>query len=84
MFVCQCLANLLTRSQSEKLLSSLPKFDCFTCLPDIGRHYDESLSITLKSQAMLNIALGNPQGSKILSAGRVVILRDGVCVSRSL
>lgn len=30
---------------------------------------------------MLDIALGNPQGSKILSAGRVVILRDGVSVS---
>ncbi|KJA28622.1 hypothetical protein HYPSUDRAFT_129128 [Hypholoma sublateritium FD-334 SS-4] len=64
-------------TEASKLLSSLPKFDCSICLPDIDRHYDESLSITQNSQTLLNVALGNPQGSKILSAGRVVILRDG-------
>ncbi|KAF8963922.1 antiviral helicase [Flammula alnicola] len=64
-------------TESEKLLSSLPKFECPSCLPDIERLYDQSLSIAEKNQKLLEIALGNPQGSKILTAGRIVILRDG-------
>lgn len=58
----------------------LPKFECAICSPDIEFHYDTTLAITEKNQKMLNISLGHPHGSKILSGGRVVVLRDAVRV----
>lgn len=63
--------------QSEKFLSSLPDLDCAVCHADIDRFYDESLKIIEDSQKLLGIAL--EQGSRILSPGRLVVLRDGVC-----
>ncbi|KAF9556418.1 antiviral helicase [Agrocybe pediades] len=63
--------------ESEKTLSTLPKLDCPICLPDIHRRYDDSLSIVEKNQKQMEIALAHPQGSKLFSAGRVVVLRDG-------
>ncbi|KAF8203919.1 antiviral helicase [Pholiota molesta] len=63
-------------TESEKLLSMLPKFECVICSPDIELHHDTTLAITEKNQKMLDISLGHPHGSKILSGGRVVVLRD--------
>lgn len=56
----------------------LPKLDCPICATDIGTHYDQSSDITVKNQRMLELAVTHRQGHKLLSAGRVVILRDGV------
>ncbi|KAF8910025.1 ATP-dependent RNA helicase [Gymnopilus junonius] len=64
-------------AESEKILSTLPRLGCPKCLPDIELHYDQTKDIVANNQKMLDIAQGHPQGSKILSAGRVVILRDG-------
>ncbi|PPQ90945.1 hypothetical protein CVT25_008256 [Psilocybe cyanescens] len=63
--------------ESEKSLSALPRLECPECLPDIELHYDQTLSIIEKNGRQLEMALGHSQGSKILSAGRIVILRDG-------
>ena len=63
--------------QSEKSLSSLPDLDCTVCHADIDLLYDESLKFVEDSQKPLGIAL--EKNAKILSPGRVVILRDGVC-----
>jgi len=64
--------------ESEKLLSVMPKLDCNVCLPGIDLYYDETAEIVEKNQRLLEIALRYPEGSKILNAGRVVVLRDGV------
>jgi len=64
--------------ESEKLLSVMPKLDCNVCLPDIDLYYDETAEIVEKNRRLLEIALRHPEGSKILNAGRVVVLRDGV------
>ncbi|PPR06143.1 hypothetical protein CVT26_005365 [Gymnopilus dilepis] len=64
-------------TESERLLSSLPRLECPECLPDIELYYDQTRAIVEKNQSMLEMALSHPQGSKTLVAGRVVILRDG-------
>jgi antiviral helicase SKI2 len=56
----------------------MAKLDCNICLPDIDLYYDETLEIVEKNRRLLEIALRYPEGSKILNAGRVVVLRDGV------
>ncbi|KAH9486365.1 Putative ATP-dependent RNA helicase [Psilocybe cubensis] len=63
--------------ESERSLSALPRLDCPKCLPDIEHHYDQTRDIIEKNQSLLEMALSQSQGSKILNAGRVVILRDG-------
>ncbi|KDR85602.1 hypothetical protein GALMADRAFT_234567 [Galerina marginata CBS 339.88] len=63
--------------ESEKTLSSLPRLDCPECLPDIELLYDLTANIVEKNRKQLELASGHPQGSKMLSAGRVVVLRDG-------
>jgi antiviral helicase SKI2 len=68
--------------QSEKSLSSLPDLDCAVCQTDIDLYYDESLKIVEENQTLLGIALG--QDSRTLSSGRVVVLRDEVCVLFSI
>lgn len=59
-------------------MSTLPKLDCPNCLPDIFGHYEASRKIVENNQTQLEMALGHPQGSKLLAAGRVIVLRDGV------
>ena len=59
----------------------MPKLDCNICLPDINLYYHETWDIVEKNKKLLEIALRNPQGSKILNTGRVVVLRDGVSSS---
>ena len=71
-------STFLCFHQSERLLSVMPKLDCNICLPDIDLYYDETAEIVEKNGRLVEIALRYPEGSKILNAGRVVILRDGV------
>ena len=72
------VSTFLCFHQSERLLSAMAKLDCNICLPDIDLYYDETSEIVEKNQRLLEIALRYPEGSKILNAGRVVVLRDGV------
>lgn len=63
--------------ESEKTLSRLPKLNCDVCSPDIERFYDISYEIVERNDVLHATAASHPQGNKMLSAGRVVILRDG-------
>jgi hypothetical protein len=74
--VLGCLIKL--RCQGEKALSVLPKLECDICSPDIHVFYDTSHAITAKNMDLLMLAAQHPQGAKLLSPGRVVIVRDGV------
>jgi len=56
--------------------------DCDVCLQDIEEYYDTTVDIIDHNQRLLSMAAGNPHGTKLLSAGRVVILRDGVSKRR--
>ncbi|KAF7307331.1 ATP-dependent RNA helicase [Mycena indigotica] len=62
--------------ESEKVLSSLAKLSCDICQPDINSFYDDSLAIVSANQQLFRMAVGHPQGSKLLSSRRVIILRD--------
>ena len=43
---------------------------------DISRYYDLAHAAVASNQGMLEVALAQPQGSKMLAAGRVLVLRD--------
>jgi antiviral helicase SKI2 len=58
------------------------RLDCDICLQDIEEYYDTTVNIIDHNQRLLSMAAGNPHGAKLLSAGRVVILRDGVSKRR--
>lgn len=64
--------------QGEKQLSRMRTLDCSICLQDIEDYYDTTVGMIDHSQRLLSMAAGNPHGAKLLSPGRVVILRDGV------
>ncbi|KAJ6520244.1 ATP-dependent RNA helicase [Mycena sanguinolenta] len=70
--------------ESEKTLSSLAKLSCDVCQPDINEFYDDSFAIVSLNQRLLAMAVGHPQGAKLLASGRVVILRDGHFKSNNL
>jgi len=65
--------------ENEKSLSSLPNLECDICLGDINTYYDSAAAIVNTNQQLLKLASTHMQGLKLLSSGRVVILRDGVC-----
>ncbi|KAN0134981.1 DSHCT (NUC185) domain containing protein [Lactarius tabidus] len=64
-------------AENEKRLSSLAKLECGICLEDINKYYDSSAALVNINQQLLKLASTHMQGLKLLSAGRVVILRDG-------
>lgn len=57
----------------------MPKLSCDVCEPDINRYYDGSSQIVGRNQRLILMAASHPQGAKLLSSGRVVVVRDGVC-----
>ncbi|KAF8665387.1 hypothetical protein AX16_000406 [Volvariella volvacea WC 439] len=63
--------------QVEKQLGALPKLECEQCSPSIDLFYEFSSEIVNANAKLLRMASEHPQGAKILSPGRVVILRDG-------
>ncbi|KAF8272987.1 antiviral helicase [Lactarius quietus] len=63
--------------ENEKSLSTLPKLECNICLEDINKYYDSSAALVDINQQLLKLASTHMQGLKLLSSGRVVILRDG-------
>lgn len=62
----------------------MPKLECDICLEDISTYYDVSADLVYTNQELIFTASTHPQGVKSLSAGRVVILRDGVSPSNVL
>jgi len=56
----------------------MQRLDCDICLQDIEDYYDTTVDMIDHSQRLLSMAADNPHGAKLLSSGRVVILRDGV------
>jgi antiviral helicase SKI2 len=56
----------------------MPKISCDVCLPNINQYYDDSYDIVANNQKLISMAMGHPQGAKLLASGRVVVLRDGV------
>ncbi|KAI9511739.1 antiviral helicase [Russula earlei] len=64
--------------ENEKTLSTLSKLECDTCSKDINKYYDITAEIVAINQQLLELASTHVQGSKSLSSGRVVVLRDGV------
>jgi len=60
------------------MLSTLRKLDCDICLQDINDYYDLTSGIIDQQHNLVSMAAGHPQGGKLLSSGRIVILRDGV------
>ena len=58
------------------------RLECDTCLQDIEDYYDTIVSIIDHNQRLLSMAANNHHGAKLLSSGRVVILRDGVSKRR--
>ncbi|KAI9057026.1 antiviral helicase [Trametes sanguinea] len=63
--------------ETEKKLSSMPQLSCDICSSDIEAYYDTSFNIVEMNQRLLAMAAATPHGSKLLSSGRVVVLRDG-------
>jgi len=64
------------------MLSQMRKLECDACLQDIGDYYDTTADMIDHNQRLLTMAGNNPHGAKLLSSGRVVILRDGVSKRR--
>ena len=56
----------------------MEKLECPICLQDLEEYYDTTVNIIDYNQQLLSIAVNSPHGVKLLSTGRVVILRDGV------
>jgi len=74
--------RLLPESQREvqeqqQRLKSLQKLSCGICLQDIEAFYDDSFKTVELNQQLLNMAVRYPQASKMLTTGRVVVLKDG-------
>lgn len=51
---------------------------CEQCVPDIEAFYDGISEALELNQKLVDMAVRHPQGSKLLSSGRVIVLRDNV------
>lgn len=66
--------------EAEKRLMGIEPLECDVCTQDIDRYYDACFSVAKRNQALMQLALGRPQGAKLLAPGRVVVVKDGVRV----
>jgi len=74
-----CLAApLAERLQAERRLAALQPVECEICLQDIDAYYDACHDVVKRNQTLLQLALSRPQGAKLMSPGRVVVVKDGV------
>ncbi|KAL7418292.1 Antiviral helicase ski2 [Cryptotrichosporon argae] len=64
-------------AHAEKELARLPQVDCEVCKPDIEAFYDLSAEIVRLNYDFLKMVCWAPVASKLVSPGRVVLLRDG-------
>jgi antiviral helicase SKI2 len=56
----------------------MQKLDCEICTVDIDSYYDDINEVVKLNQKLIDMAVRHQQGSKLLSSGRVVVLRDNV------
>lgn len=63
--------------ESEKKLATFERLECDICLPSVESYYDNSYDVVNMNQKLLSMAVAHPQGARLLSAGRVVVLNDG-------
>lgn len=52
------------------------------CGSDIETFYEVSQALVEYNENMLQLVTKKPQGSKLMAPGRVVVLRDHVCILR--
>ncbi|KAG8987538.1 hypothetical protein FRB90_003297 [Tulasnella sp. 427] len=69
--------------KAEKAFKSLPKLQCETCSSDIELFYEIAAEVVDRNRKIIALGLANPQGGKLLSTGRVVILRDARFTNRA-
>ena len=70
--------------QSEKALDLLPKLDCEVCMPDIEGYYQSIADIVQWNYRLLRMDCEYHRSTKqLLRAGRIVVLRDAVCLRAS-
>ena len=62
----------------------MPKLVCDVCETDIRPFYNASAAVVELNNKLISMALESPQGAKILTAGRVVVLRDDVSLSTAI
>ncbi|KAF9021753.1 translation repressor [Hymenopellis radicata] len=62
--------------EGEQALTKLAKLECGICVPDIESFYDTSQAIVLYNESLLQMVTNAARVSKLLSPGRVIILRD--------
>ncbi|KAG7452119.1 antiviral helicase [Guyanagaster necrorhizus] len=63
-------------TENENILSAMDKLQCDICNVDIELFYDASRSIVEFNETLLSMATNSSHGQKVMSSGRVVILRD--------
>ncbi|KAL1661387.1 NUC185 domain-containing protein [Schizophyllum commune] len=63
--------------EGEKTLAGLEKLSCDICVPSIESYYDDMNDVVNMNQKLLSMAVSHPQGARLMSAGRVVVLNDG-------
>lgn len=66
--------------QAQQKFAALPKLDNSRESEELRDYYDLSLRVVQQRQAILRLAVSKQQGSKTISSGRVVVLRDGVSI----
>ncbi|KAG2022761.1 translation repressor [Coprinopsis cinerea AmutBmut pab1-1] len=70
--------------EGERKLASLPPLQCDVCTTDIDEYYDYCFDVVKKNQTLLLLGMSKPQGAKLLTSGRVVVVRDGHFASGAL
>ncbi|KAF8628226.1 hypothetical protein AX15_004008 [Amanita polypyramis BW_CC] len=63
--------------ENQRLLESIQKLSCEICLQDMEAFYDDSFEVVELNRKLLDMTVTHFQGSKTLSVGRVVVLKDG-------
>lgn len=69
---------------AERRLAMLPNLNCDLCTQDIDAYYDDCFDVAKKNQSLLQLAISKPQGAKLLSSGRVIVIRDSHFSSATL
>lgn len=71
-------ARLTSRIQGESDLKALKKLEPGPRADELSQFYDLNARLLALNTAIVEGALGHPASAKILAAGRIIILSDGV------
>ncbi|KAH6875012.1 NUC185 domain-containing protein [Coprinopsis sp. MPI-PUGE-AT-0042] len=82
----EMIKRSFSENASQRLLPTHEKevIKCDVCAQDIDEYYDYCFDVAKKNQILLQLAISKPQGAKLLSSGRVVVVRDGHFSSAAL